>query len=347
MRPAAADVLLKLTEPLMPRKRFRLELKQETLYLGDRTLVFCTLKLPRLEEPQDRFRDLDSIAEQALKAAELGADIIDLSAMSLNPNRWPVKADVELRSIIPMVKRLRKDNLPYICITTCHAEVAAEALQAGATFINDPSGLKIDPELAPAVSQHDGALIVAHMRETPPSWNALSPLHDPVNEALVVLSANVNRALRAGVPKTRILVDPGLGLGKRKEENSQILGQYARLREIDYPVVITCAGKLFQGDPVPSGAEAAELAAATFALQAGVHAIRGPYAIDYRAMANVVDPLLLMRGTVDQAAKRPMTPPRPRMAPAPLHPLVDTEGAMSRKGKLPPLRPLRPPVRGE
>lgn len=331
----------------MPRKRFRLELKQETLYLGDRTLVFCTFKLPRLEEPHHRFHDLDSIAGQAIRAAELGADIIDVSAMSLNPNRWPVKAAVELRSVIPMVRRLKKENLPWICVTTCHAEVAAEALQAGATFINDPSGLKIDPELAPAVSHHDGALIVAHMRETPPSWNALAPLHDPVNEAMVVLSANVNRALRAGVPKTRILVDPGLGLGKRKEENSQILGQYARFREMDYPVVITCAGKLFQGEPVPGGAEAAELAAATFAIQAGAHAIRGPYAIDYRAMANVIDPLLLMRGAVDQgAAKRPMAPARPRVAP-PLHPLVDTEGAVSRKGKLPPLRPLRPPMRGE
>ncbi|MDZ7638070.1 MAG: dihydropteroate synthase [Bryobacterales bacterium] len=327
----------------MPRKRFRLELKQETIYLGDRTLVFCTLKLPRLEEPEEPFRDLDTIASQAVRASEIGADVIDLSAMSLNPNRWPVSAEVELRSIVPMVKRLRKENIQWISVTTCHAAVAAAALQAGATFINDPSGLKVDPELAPAVSQHDGALIIAHMRETPPAWNQISPLHDPVNEALVVLSANVNRALRAGVPRNRILVDPGLGLGKRKEENSQILGNYSRLREIDYPVVITVSGKLFGGDSVPEGAEAAELAAASFALQAGVHGIRGPYAIDYRAMANTIDPLLIMRGAGDAAQKRPFVPARPRVAP-PVHPLVDSEGAASRKGKLPP---LRPPVRSE
>ncbi|MCZ2154467.1 MAG: dihydropteroate synthase, partial [Bryobacterales bacterium] len=179
-------------------------------------------------------------------------------------------------------------------------------------------------------------LIVAHMRETPPSWGQLAPLHDPVNEALVVLGANVNRALRAGVPRTRILVDPGLGLGKRKEENSQILGHYERFRAIEYPVVVTVAGKHFSGDVLSGAATSAEHAAATFLLQAGVHAIRGPYASDYRTIANLVDPLLIARG--EQASrKRPAPASRPRTAP--VHPLVDTEHATSRKGKLPPLRP--------
>lgn len=326
----------------MPRKRFRLELKQETIHLGDRTLLFHTTKLPRLEEPEQPFRDLDALAAQAVRAAAQGADVLDLSAMSLNPARWPVSAEVELRSVVPMVKRLRKENIPWISVTTCHSSVAAQALQAGATFINDPSGLKIDPELAPAVSQHDGALIIAHMRETPGVWQQLSPLHDPVNEALVVLSANVNRALRAGVPRTRILVDPGLGLGKRKEENSQILGHYARLREIEYPVVITVAGKLFGGDAVPDGAEAAELAAASFAIQAGVHGIRGYRTTDYRAMANVIDPLLIARGQdADSKPRRPFTPVRPR--PAGARPMAGSVGA-SRRGEVPP---LRPPLRGE
>ena len=96
----------------MPRKRFRLELKQEAISLGDRTLVFHTTKLPRLEEPEEPFRDLDLLAMQAVRAAETGADVIDLSAMSLNPARWPVSAEVELRSVLPMVKRLRKENVP-------------------------------------------------------------------------------------------------------------------------------------------------------------------------------------------------------------------------------------------
>src|SRR5690606_10192786 len=107
-----------------------LELKQETIHLGDRTLVFCTVKLPRLEEPDEPFRDLDTIATQAVRSAEAGADVIDLSAMSLDPSRWPVSAEVELRSVIPMVKRLRKENIDWISVTTCHAAVAAQALQA-------------------------------------------------------------------------------------------------------------------------------------------------------------------------------------------------------------------------
>ena len=327
----------------MPRKRFRLELKQETIHLGDRTLIFHTTKLPRLEEPEQPFRDLDVLAAQAVRAVELGADVLDLSAMSLDPALWPVSAEVELRSVIPMVKRLRKENIQWISVTTCHATVAAQALQAGATFINDPSGLKMDPELAAAVCQHDGALIVAHMRETPPLWSQLAPLHDPANEAFVVLSANVNRALRAGVPRTRILVDPGLGLGKRKEENSQILGHYARLREIEYPVVLTVAGKLFGGDAVPDGERAAELAAASFAIQAGVHGIRGTNIVDYRAMANVIDPLLIARGVeATPKPRRPLLPVRPRAGSA--RPMPGGESPSGRGGEV---SPLRPPLRGE
>src|SRR5690606_25670421 len=118
----------------------------------------------------ERFRDLDVLAERAQREVEFGADVIDVSAMTLSPSIFPVSADTEARSVIPMVRRLRKDGVPWICVTTTHAAVAEKALQAGADFVNDPSGLKLDAALASAVSQNDGALIVAHMREIPRNW---------------------------------------------------------------------------------------------------------------------------------------------------------------------------------
>lgn len=322
----------------MQRKRFRLELKKETIYLGDRTLLFSVLKLPRLQEPHEPFRELDALAAHARREVELGADVIDVSAMSLSPSRYPVSAEVEARSILPMVRRLRKDEAPWICVTTTHASVAEKALQAGADFINDPSGLKLDPDLGPAVSRNDGALIIAHMREIPTVWGSLSPIRDPLGEAFIVLRANIGRAIRAGVPSNRILVDPGLSLGKRKEENTQILAQLVRLQELEYPTVLTFHGKQFVGETLEGGREAAEHAAAAFALVAGVHGLRTMSAAASRSAANVVDALLLAQTDLREYAARKVPPPRPRGA-SPLQAMAEEKRGINRRGNLPPLRP--------
>ncbi|MCU0228299.1 MAG: dihydropteroate synthase [Bryobacterales bacterium] len=321
----------------MPRKRFRLELKKETLYLGDRTLVFSLLKLPRLQEAQEPFRDLETLVARAHREVELGADVIDVSAMSLSPTVYPVSAEVEARSVVPMVRRLRKDGVPYICVTTTHGSVAEKALQAGADFINDPSGLKLDPELGPAVSRNDGALILAHMREIPPVWQTLAPIRDPLGEAFIVLRANLGRAIRAGIPSNRILVDPGLGLGKRKEENTQILAQLRRLQELEYPTILTFHGKTFVGDTMEGGREAAESAAAAFALSEGVHAVRTPSAAASRSLANVVDALMLAQTDLRELAAR-KAQQRPR-GESPLQAMAEAKRGINRRGSLPPLRP--------
>jgi dihydropteroate synthase len=325
----------------MSRKRFRLEFKKETLYLGDRTLVFSVLKLPRIDEENGRFQDIDTLAARARREVELGADVIDVSAMSLSPAHFPVSAQVEARSVLPMVRRLRKDGTPWICVTTTHAAVAEKALQAGADFINDPSGLKLDPDLGSVVSQNDGALLIAHMRETPHTWGSLAPVRDPLGEAFIVLRANISRAVRAGIPPNRILVDPGLGLGKRKEENTTMLAQIERLQELEYPLLLTLHGKTLVGDTAFEGKAAAEAAAIAFAIQSGAHGIRSHSAAEARSVANVMDALLLARADWREHTARKAAAPRTQ-------PGSGVEAAMSekrginRRGKLPPLRP-RPP----
>lgn len=325
----------------MQRKRFRLELKKETIYLGDRTLVFSVLKLPRLEEDGARFRDIDLLAEKARLEVEQGADVIDVSAMSLSPASYRVSAEVEARTVLPMVRRLRKDGVPWICVTTTHSTVAEKALQAGADFINDPSGLKLDPDLGAAVSRNDGALIAAHMREIPTTWGSLAPIRDPLGEAFIVLRANIGRALRAGIPSTRILVDPGLSLGKRKEENTLILAQLERLHELEYPTVLTFHDKPLIGEVLEGGKFAAEVAAATFALSEGVHGLRTHSAATTRSLCNVVDSLLLAQSEIREHSARRVAAPRPRGTSS-MDKMVEEKRGINRKGTLPPLRP-RPP----
>jgi len=325
----------------MQRKRFRLELKRETIHLGDRTLVFSVLKLPRLTGENERFSDLDVLAAQAAREVSLGADVIDVSAMSLRPNIFPVSPEVEARSVVPMVRKLRKDGVPWICVTTTHALVAEKSLQAGADFINDPSGLKLDPGVASAVSKNDGALIVAHMREIPRVWGTLAPLRDPLGEAFIVLRANIGRALRAGVPPTRILVDAGLGLGKRKEENTQILTQLQRLHELEYPTVLTFGGKLLTSEVPEGGEAAAETAATVWALTSGVHGVRSHSAAAARAAANVVDNLMLVEAEMrEHQARRAAA--KEQAGASQLERMAEDQRSTNRRGNLPPLRPRRP-----
>jgi dihydropteroate synthase len=322
----------------MLRKRFRLELKKETLYLGDRTLIFSVLKLPRIEEEHGRFQEIDSLAARARQELEHGADVIDVSAMSLSPARFPVSEEVEMRSVLPMVRRLHKDGTPWICVTTTHASVAAKALQAGADFVNDPSGLKLDADMGAAVCQNDGALLIAHMRETPRTWANLAPLRDPIGEAFIVLRANLSRAVRAGIPTSRILVDPGLGLGKRKEENTQILAQIERLQELEYPMLLTLNGKTLVGDAVPEGRAAAEAAAMAFAVESGIHGFRTNSAAETRSLANVIDALQLARADWHERNARRAAAPRKQTSGS-VEAAIQEKRGINRRGKLPPLRP--------
>jgi len=327
----------------MQRKRFRLELKKDTLYLGDRTLVIRVLKLPRLLEENQPFRELEDLASRAQAEVSLGADMIEVSAMSLSPAHFRVSEEVEARSVVPMVRRLHKDGIPWIGVTTTHAMVAEKALQAGADFVNDPSGLKLDPDLGSTVARNDGALIIAHMREIPPSWGNLAPIRDPLGEAFIVLRANIGRALRAGMPSTRILVDPGLSLGKRKEENTQILAQLSRLQELEYPTILTFHRKAFIGDTMEGGLEAAEQAAAAFALAEGVHGLRTHSAAATRSASNVVDALLLAQSELREYASRKTPPPKPR-GPSSLQSMAEEKRGINRRGNLPPLRSRKPPT---
>src|SRR5271167_3908921 len=149
----------------MPRKRFEWKLRDRTLSLGERTLVMGVLNVtPDSFSDGGKYLDPDRAFARAIELEELGADIIDIGAESTRPGSERVSEAEELRRLVPVLKRLRGKLAIPISVDTYKSAVAEKALEHGAEIINDPSGLTFDPLLARTVANHNGAIVLNHMR---------------------------------------------------------------------------------------------------------------------------------------------------------------------------------------
>jgi dihydropteroate synthase len=275
----------------MPRKRFLWKLKDRELQLGDRTLILGVLNVtPDSFSDGGRFLDPDSAFARALELEEEGADVIDIGAESTRPGSVRIPEAEEKRRLIPVIKRLRGRLMVPISVDTYKSGVAEHALDLGAEIINDPSGLTFDPLLAKVAAQHDAGLILNHMRGTPETWAKLSPLQDVIGTILKDLEASVHRAVRSGMDRARIVADPGLGFGKRGEQNAEILARFSELVRLDVALLAGPSRKHFLAThPDERGAEFATAAAVTAAILGGAHMVRVHNVADLKATVTVAD----------------------------------------------------------
>ena len=296
----------------MPRKHYEWKLRDKTLQLGERTLVMGILNVtPDSFSDGGKYDDPDRAFARAIELEEEGADIIDIGAESTRPGSARISEAEELRRLVPVLKRLRDRLTVPISVDTYKAGVAAKALELGADIINDPTGLTMDPDLARAVTQGDAGLILNHMRGTPDTWAKLPPLKDPISTIAIELGAAMHRAVRAGVERKRIVADPGLGFGKRKEQNLEILGRLDELAGLDLPLMIGPSRKHFLAslrEPVPAivsplETEFASAAAVAAAILFGVHIVRVHDVKAMRAVIEVIDEIARARAVAQEAAQ--------------------------------------------
>src|ERR1043165_2131034 len=212
------------------RKLFFWKLQQRELRLGEKTVLMGVLNVtPDSFSDGGKFSDPDRAFARAVEMEEQGADVIDVGAESTRPGSARISGAEEIRRLIPVLKRLAGQLSVPISVDTYKAEVAERALDLGVEIINDPSGLTFEPQLGRTVSNHNAGLILNHMRGRPETWAKLGPMPDPIGTIGRDLEATVSRARRVGIDKSRIVIDPGLGFGKRKEQNSLIIGNLGRL----------------------------------------------------------------------------------------------------------------------
>lgn len=275
------------------RKLFYWKLKDREIMLGERTVILGVLNVtPDSFSDGGKYADPDRAFARALELEEQGADIIDIGAESTRPGSARISAAEELRRLIPVLKRLRGQLGVPVSVDTYKAEVAERALEHGAEIINDPSGLTFEPNLARTVSNYDAGLILNHMRGRPESWAKLPPIPDVMGTIVRDLEATVSRARRTGIDRAKIAIDPGMGFGKRKEQNTEILARLRELARLELPLLVGPSRKAFLAHATETETAFATAAAVTAAVLAGAHMVRVHDVREMRAAADIADQVL-------------------------------------------------------
>lgn len=231
-----------------PRKKFRLKLPSQTLALGERTLIMCILNVtPDSFSDGGHYEEPDAAIEQALAMEAAGGDILDLGGESTRPGAEETSAAEELDRILPVLEGLRGRLKIPVSVDTRRAAVAEIALRAGAEIINDVSGLKNDRRIAEVAAKNGVPLILMHMRGEPRTMQRGPFARDVMKDVTRGLRESVAKARKAGVAKTQIILDPGIGFGKSNAQNYELLEKLQQLATLGYPLLVGTSRKGFLG----------------------------------------------------------------------------------------------------
>ena len=237
----------------------------------------------------------EACLRRALELQDLGADLIDLSVIPLSGPLGRLDPDDEMRRLVPTLRKVRARVDVPVGVTTFHSQTAERALGLEAAVILDPSGLAVDPRLGAVVNQTDAGLVLGHLPGGLESWNKPRPAVRLVETVAADLDSALARARRAGIDRRRVVVDPGLGVGKRGQQDFELLERLSELEQLGQPMLVTPSRKLFLTETVraPEGDWNVGAAVVTaLAVRGGAHIIRAVELAPVRAAARLADRLL-------------------------------------------------------
>lgn len=246
----------------------------------------------------DRYANKNAAVERGFQMEEEGADIIDIGGESTRPGAVPVNEAEELARIVPVIEALAGEIKIPISVDTYKAPVAEAAIQAGATIVNDISGLQFDPHLLEVVAHYGIPVVIMHIKGRPQDMQ-VNPTYENVMDELYEFFENgIEKALKAGIERSRIIIDPGLGFGKRLWDNYEILQRLPELKGLGCPILVGPSRKSFIGKilnlPVEERLEGTS-AAVTSAVANGCQLVR---VHDVKEMLRVVQVADLICGNV-------------------------------------------------
>jgi dihydropteroate synthase len=185
--------------------------------------------------------DVGAAVEQGLRMVREGADMLDVGGESTRPGHVPISTKEEISRTENVVRRLARESGLPVSIDTFKLEVAEVAVAAGATILNDVWGLTRSPALADLAARHDCALVVMHNQD------GTEYSGDLMEEIKRFLVAAATRAIAAGVPKEKVIIDPGIGFGKTADQNWEVMRRFTELRELGHPILVGTSRKSFIG----------------------------------------------------------------------------------------------------
>jgi dihydropteroate synthase len=274
------------------RRRFTLPLiGGRTLTLGDRTLVMGIINVtPDSFSDGGMLIDPQRAIDAGVRMVEEGADLLDVGGESTRPGAEPLPEAEERRRVVPVIEGLSARVQVPISIDTYKAATADAALAAGASIVNDVSGLRYEPALADVAARRQAVIVVMHTRGRSRDMYKQAVYHDVVDEVLDELRESIAFATNAGVSRDRVIVDPGLGFAKEAAHSFEVMARLHEFGDLGRPLLAGPSRKMFLSRPLgrdvtPQARDGGTAAAVAAAVFAGVHIVR-VHAV--REMAQVV-----------------------------------------------------------
>ncbi len=214
----------------------------------DRVLVMGALNVtPDSFYDGGRYARAEDAIEHGLRMAKEGADIIDIGGESSRPGSQPISPTEELERVVPVIEGIRRHSDVLLSIDTTKAAVAEEAIAGGASMVNDISALRFDPKMAETIGESEVFVILMHMLGTPKTMQIAPSYTDVVEEIKAFLAERIESAVSLGIERARIIIDPGIGFGKRLEHNLALLKGLSSFATLQAPILVGLSRKSFLG----------------------------------------------------------------------------------------------------
>jgi dihydropteroate synthase len=293
------------------RKTYTWTLPRTRIALGQRTIVMGILNVtPDSFSDGGKFLDVNAAVARAEQIQEQHADVLDIGGESSRPGSVPITEEEELRRVLPVIETLSgKLSIP-ISVDTYRARVARMAIDAGAQIVNDISAFRFDPEMVNVVRNARAGVIMMHSRGNRDALHSQAPMINPAVEVYRELQVSTRLAEDAGIERSSIVVDPGIGFGKSAEESLIVLRNLQALSQLEYPLLVGTSRKSFLRRIVSDGSmmqaedrlwgTAATTARAIFD---GAHIVRVHDVAEMRTFVDTLD--ALAKPDVPQANKAP------------------------------------------
>jgi dihydropteroate synthase len=261
------------------RSDYKIDCGGKVLDLGRRTHIMGILNMtPDSFSDGGQFASVDHALAHAHEMVAAGADIIDIGGESTRPGANPVSEDEELRRVIPIIKRLSAELPVPVSVDTYKSSVAEKALEAGASMVNDISGLRFSPDMAKVVADSEAAIVIMHIKGTPRDMQQNPEYSDVVEEITNFLEQRIHVALKAGVNPEKIIVDPGIGFGKKLMHNLELLKRLDEFKGLGRPIMLGTSRKKFIGTvldiPLPEQRVIGTAATVAFGIERGAAIVR-------------------------------------------------------------------------
>lgn len=276
-----------------------LNVKGEKLFIGKETILMGILNVtPDSFSDGGEFFDRERAIERGIEMEREGAHIIDVGGESSRPGAESISEDEERRRVIPVIKDLRKRVKCLISVDTYKASIAEEAIDNGADIVNDISGLRFDPKMVEVLKRKNVPFIIMHMKGTPKTMQINPYYENVIEEIKVFFRERLEYLAKNDIDIERVILDPGIGFGKRQEDNERIIANLDRFQEFNRPLLLGVSRKSFIGNILnlpPKERLEGSISSGIIGIFNGAHILRIHDVKEFSKAVKVADRILLQR----------------------------------------------------